>query len=84
MGYVWTGRASESPPPTPAWPPPYALLAPQAIVSRVPELPTAKAWAERVRGLHITWGGAAMAQRDEDITPVMYAASVLPRVWLRG
>lgn len=61
-----------------------ATLGVQALISRVPELPSAKAWAGRVAGLHAAWGGDAMTERDCDITPVMWAASVLPRVWLKG
>lgn len=62
-----------------------AALGVQAVVSRAPELPAAKAWARRVAALHAAWGAPArLAARDADITPVMWAASVLPRAWLRG
>jgi hypothetical protein len=57
----------------------------QAVVSRAPELPGAKAWARRVASLHRFWGAPALlTARDRDISPIMYAASLLPRVWIRG
>ncbi|KAI8476258.1 MAG: hypothetical protein J3K34DRAFT_455827 [Monoraphidium minutum] len=60
-----------------------ATLGVQAIICRAPELLSAKAWAGRVARLHADWRGA-LTQRDADITPAMWAASVLPRVWIRG
>ncbi|GBF96786.1 hypothetical protein Rsub_09642 [Raphidocelis subcapitata] len=61
-----------------------ASLGVQAVVSRAPELPSAKAWARRVAALHRFWRGPALTARDRDISPIMYAASLLPRVWIKG
>lgn len=44
---------------------------------------TARRWAERVDALHSFWSTRAF-DRDADITPVMFASSLLPGAWLRG
>ncbi len=36
------------------------------------------AWRSRVRQLHAHWSGDKLYARDADITPVMYASSLLP------
>lgn len=36
------------------------------------------AWADRVRALHAYWAPPRLFSRDRDITPVMYAVSLLP------
>ena len=44
---------------------------------------TARRWAERVDALHAFWAPRAFS-RDADITPIMFASSLLPGAWLRG
>ncbi len=44
---------------------------------------TAHRWAARVDALHEFWAPLAF-DRDADITPVMFASSLLPGAWLRG
>ncbi|WIA24086.1 hypothetical protein OEZ85_013693 [Tetradesmus obliquus] len=56
----------------------------QALMSVRPDLPGWHLWQQRVADIHATWGGKNLSTRDNDITPVMYATSLNPGLWLRG
>jgi hypothetical protein len=56
----------------------------QALMSVRLDMPGKQLWQQRIEGIHATWGGKDLTTRDNDITPVMYATSLNPGLWLKG